>query len=522
MPRTRGAGWPSALFIGMSVVGIFAAYWKILKHTTLFTGALASTIGSAQEILKSNVPALNPQLTNIINNDSLTLYYNGSGPVPDYHELSPVPDPISPLKDLSAIEDVFLNEFVGIANSTVFPDSCTKCVAEMELMHLAAITQPVSTVTNILIRACNALPGYKSIVYADSCESEFSGTGGTGPYLAQLFSKMSIATGDMQALCHYQYGACDAPQTVLIDESEWFSPKPKQAEIAPQLSGETINVLHLSDWHLDPRYDIGSEGNCSQYQCCRPYSTNTDLYTNSKNASIPASRFGSFDCDSPPDLALSSFESMPSFFSLSDLAFTIFTGDIVSHDRDDHLSQAYVSYSEEVTYQVFKTMLGSIPVYATLGNHDTLPIAFNTPDNLNPDPTDSSSNALAWNYDLLSSLWSEYEWLNETEAHHARNHYGAYAATTKQGLRIISINTDFWYKSNIFNFWNYTNPDQSGMLIFLADELAACESRSQRAWIIGHVLSGYDGSQPLPNPTALFYSIIRRFSPATVAGIFFG
>jgi sphingomyelin phosphodiesterase len=40
--------------------------------------------------------------------------------------------------------------------------------------------------------------------------------------------------------------------------------------------------------------------------------------------------------------------------------------------------------------------------------------------------------------------------------------------------------------------------------------------------VIGHVLSGYDGTNPLPNPTALFYSIIRRFSPATVAGVFFG
>jgi sphingomyelin phosphodiesterase len=36
------------------------------------------------------------------------------------------------------------------------------------------------------------------------------------------------------------------------------------------------------------------------------------------------------------------------------------------------------------------------------------------------------------------------------------------------------------------------------------------------------VLSGYDGSNPLPNPTALFYSIVRRFSPATIAGLFWG
>jgi sphingomyelin phosphodiesterase len=35
-------------------------------------------------------------------------------------------------------------------------------------------------------------------------------------------------------------------------------------------------------------------------------------------------------------------------------------------------------------------------------------------------------------------------------------------------------------------------------------------------------LSGYSGSDALPNPTALFYSIVRRFSPVTIAGIFFG
>src|SRR6202000_904532 len=127
-----------------------------------------------------------------------------------------------------------------------------------------------------------------------------------------------------------------------------------------------------------------------------------------------------------------------------------------------------------------------------------------------------------WNYDLLSSLWSSYSWLNDTEADFARTHYGAYATTTPQGLRIISLNSDFWYKENIFNYWNVTNPDPSGILKWLADELSACERKGQRAWIIAHVLSGYDGTSPMPNPTALFYSIVRRFSPATIAAIFFG
>lgn len=60
------------------------------------------------------------------------------------------------------------------------------------------------------------------------------------------------------------------------------------------------------------------------------------------------------------------------------------------------------------------------------------------------------------------------------------------------------------------------------MLSFLAAELTVAEAAGVRVWIIQHVLSGYDGTNALPNPTALFYSIVRRFSPATIAGVFFG
>jgi sphingomyelin phosphodiesterase len=148
-----------------------------------------------------------------------------------------------------------------------------------------------------------------------------------------------------------------------------------------------------------------------------------------------------------------------------------------------------------------------------------LPEAFNTPNSIR---SDNGSNALSWNYQLLSSLWQQYGWINNASAQYAATHYGAYSTVTKQGLKIISINTDFWYVDNIFNFYSFTNPDVSGILTFLISELTASEAANQRVWIIGHVLSGYDGSNALPNPSALFYSIVRRFSPATIAGVFFG
>jgi hypothetical protein len=50
------------------------------------------------------------------------------------------------------------------------------------------------------------------------------------------------------------------------------------------------------------------------------------------------------------------------------------------------------------------------------------------------------------------------------------------------------------YKANYFNYINLDAPDNSGMLRFLTDELQAAEDAGDRVWIIGHVLSGWDGS----------------------------
>lgn len=432
------------------------------------------------------------------------------------------------LHSTTLLEQHFYREIAAInANTSIYAaNNCTQCLATQEVVHFAALTLPVDNFVDLLINYCT-LTGFS--IGSATCHAEFasvprnasfyrSDAAGLGAYWAQLYAKMSQSTGDMQAWCNRQFKVCSAPTVIPIDEALYFTPKPESAKIAPEPSNHTIDVLHISDWHLDPRYDIGSEGNCSQGLCCRPYSTNTLYHTDVHNPSSPASRFGSFYCDSPPDLALSSFTEMDHFFNRKDIAFTVFTGDIVSHDNNDQLSRAYVEYSERISYETFKYQMGNSPIYATLGNHDSLPQAYNTPNNIN----NGRPNAFSWNYELLSGLWASYGWLNSSEARYASTHYAGYAHTTKQGLRIISLNTDLWYRSNSFNYYNFSNPDNSGMLQWLANELAACEKRQQRAWIIGHVLSGYDGSNALPNPSALFQSIVIRFSPATIAAVFFG
>lgn len=56
----------------------------------------------------------------------------------------------------------------------------------------------------------------------------------------------------------------------------------------------------------------------------------------------------------------------------------------------------------------------------------------------------------------------------------------------------------------------------------MINELQQAEDAGERVWIIGHVLSGWDGYNPLPDPTNLFYQIVDRYSPHVIANTFWG
>lgn len=60
------------------------------------------------------------------------------------------------------------------------------------------------------------------------------------------------------------------------------------------------------------------------------------------------------------------------------------------------------------------------------------------------------------------------------------------------------------------------------MLAWMTNELQKAEDAGERVWIIGHVLSGWDGYNPLPDPTNLFYQIVDRYSPHVIANTFWG
>lgn len=198
--------------------------------------------------------------------------------------------------------------------------------------------------------------------------------------------------------------------------------------------------------------------------------------------------------------------------------FSIFTGDLTAHDPDNQYSRAFVEQAQVVVYDLLKKYVGPAPVYATLGNHDTY-VQHQMIPYYTGGPLGQQFN---WLYDHVSALWYQEGWLPQASVEFARTHYAAYSVKRADGLRIISLDTNMWYQLNYFSYVNATEPDPFGILRFLTDELQAAEDAGERAWVIGHVNSGWDGTQSQMNPTNFFYQIVDRYSPHVIANIFYG
>ena len=92
-------------------------------------------------------------------------------------------------------------------------------------------------------------------------------------------------------------------------------------------------------------YTNGAEANCTSGLCCRANNVN---HASPNHVSFPAPRYGSYLCDSSYSLMLAAMESIPVLTGTQHTGFdwTVYTGDLVSHDPDNQLSRDYVKYTE--------------------------------------------------------------------------------------------------------------------------------------------------------------------------------
>jgi hypothetical protein len=241
----------------------------------------------------------------------------------------------------------------------VTPPNCFQC--QQVLSSLASrMKVQQETLSNIAIPFCNAL---QAVIPAPICVGLLKiGSNNIGG----IFPAIDMLGEDGQTLCAFMFGTCDLPPPPALDLDVLFRGRTKKP--APRkmkhCEREPLKVLHISDYHLDMRYVVGSEAACTGPVCCRVFP-----YTNvSAPITEPAALFGNYLCDTPEPLATSVFRSVPEVtgFQWDEFAFGIFTGDLVSHDLWE-LTPEYVIAEELVSYQQFFDGMGGVKMFPTLG-----------------------------------------------------------------------------------------------------------------------------------------------------------
>lgn len=100
--------------------------------------------------------------------------------------------------------------------------------------------------------------------------------------------------------------------------------------------------------------------------------------------SLPAPLYGAYQCDTPYYLGLAALQAVGPLTgtnATNPFGWTVYTGDLVSHDPQNQLSRAYTEYAEVSIYQMFKEYING-PVFPVLGNHDSNPEAIDGPHSL--------------------------------------------------------------------------------------------------------------------------------------------
>ncbi|KAJ7153823.1 sphingomyelin phosphodiesterase [Mycena filopes] len=325
-----------------------------------------------------------------------------------------------------------------------------------------------------------------------------------GPILAHDLRQINSTGQTAEKLCDALLGMCVThpvnPFTVPFPK-----PPPAHPKVFKSRGRPPVQVVHLSDVHIDRMYTVGAEANCTKSICCR------DFDDSPMTPTVPAEPNGNSHCDSPVTLADSMLEEIERIHP----AFSIFTGDVVEGaiwlvDQPE-VTADLAAFNAEMAAKL------SAPIFPSIGNHDSAPV------NAFARHTSNALNDSQFVFDTQSAGWAQ--WIGQGAAAQVEHQSGSYSAKVPgtgngAGLRVISVNTQYWYKQN---FWLYDSdvlqPDPNGILGFMVEALQAAEDAGDRAWIIGHIPLGKEDT--LVDQSNYYDQILQRYRN-TIAGQFFG
>ncbi|KAG5984681.1 hypothetical protein E4U55_003762 [Claviceps digitariae] len=394
---------------------------------------------------------------------------------------------------VSVLEDGLFH----FGNNSLISDgvSCEGCKALLQVLKRFSVTDHAFVASGREV--CRLI---QPVLHATREEICLEGIAQHGPLLARALRSIKNVQKSEAAtmLCNNFLHVCP----VLKPKSKLKLPKPLKLD-AQEMSTESgrgwYKVVHFSDLHIDPLYEVGTSGECDNpVLCCR---NKTQWETS------VAGPFGfPKRCDAPLLLEESMYRAINRV--APDAEYTIFTGDVVEREVWHTTPMTNIRRLDAA----YSRMKKHFPHFApAVGNHEASPTNwFPAQEMLN------KKYNIEWLYGLLRSLWKDTQVGVMTSYHH-RGHY-MYQVRERR-LRIIGINTNMYYYLNLWLYQDPVDADPDGQLKWLVRELQDAEWQGERVWIVGHMPMG--DVDVVPHSSAIFNDIMTRYN-RTVTAMFFG
>ncbi|XP_018576214.1 sphingomyelin phosphodiesterase 1 [Anoplophora glabripennis] len=292
------------------------------------------------------------------------------------------------------------------------------------------------------------------------------------PVLYMMDNKNDL-TPERVCAIYFQAQKCVDP-----DAKKWIIPLPpppkKNEEIEEDDDDDQIGplrILHLTDIHYDPLYKPGSNAVCKDPLCCQ-----SGVPSKPGNA---AGYWGDYNvCDMPRHSVLNLLNHIKEKY-IKDIDFIYYTGDIISHKSWASSKSENTKTIKEI-YGLFASIFPNTTIYPILGNHEPHPTDFYSPEDVLQNQISTQ-----WIFNLSVTEWSR--WLPESTQDTILKG-GYYSVLIKPGFRIIAINSNFCFTSNLWLM--YEDEDPRDQLAWLVEELYKAEKNKERVHILSHIPPG--------------------------------
>ncbi|CAH1175864.1 unnamed protein product [Phaedon cochleariae] len=363
---------------------------------------------------------------------------------------------------------------------------------------IGALKKRTIRVENIARAICNIYIALSTWTLDDFCEDIIELN---MPIIEYVLENSEIFSPELACTILLQNDKCYYPDSALT----WRMSTPSTSLVKfPQVilrqNAKRLKILHLSDFHITPDYEIGGISNCGYPTCCKKGLGNPI-------GSKPAGVWGDYECDVPPWMFGTTLDHIK--YAHKDIDIVYFTGDIIDHtvwQASKEQNSRLIYYTYKALYETFP----NIPVFAVIGNHEAAPLNAFAP----PDAPVNESLSTQWLYTLMSKAWRP--WL-PPDALKTVKRQGYYAHSVNKKLKIIGLNNNVCYN---LNWWLlYNTAYLSEQLKFLSDELLKSEQNEQFVHILAHVPVG---NEECIEPWEENYNaIVERFSHI-IQGQFYG